>query len=64
MTSESWRPIDSEFMELRNCNARRSLQIAVAILALVPIGAGHAGVLLGPAVVAATQSVPLDSHSA
>jgi len=41
---------------------RRSLQIAVALLALVPIGAGLAGVLLGPALVAATTSVPLDSH--
>jgi hypothetical protein len=41
---------------------RRSLQIAVAVLALVPIGAGLAGVLLGPAMVAATASVPLDSH--
>jgi len=41
---------------------RRGLQIAVALLALVPIGAGLAGVLLGPSMVAATASVPLDSH--
>lgn len=41
---------------------RRSLQIVVAVLALVPVGAGLAGVLLGPAMVAATTSVPLDSH--
>jgi hypothetical protein len=41
---------------------RRSLQITVALLALVPIGAGLSGVLLGPAMVEATQSVPLDSH--
>jgi hypothetical protein len=41
---------------------RRSLQIAVAFLALVPIGAGLAGVLLGPGMVATTTSVPLDSH--
>jgi len=41
---------------------RRSLQIAVALLALVPIGAGLAGVLLGPGMVAATTSVPLDSY--
>jgi hypothetical protein len=41
---------------------RRSLQIAVAILALVPVGAGLAGVLLGPTMVAAVQNVPLDSH--
>ena len=41
---------------------RRALQIVVAILALVPIGAGLAGVLWGPAMVASTESVPLDSH--
>ena len=41
---------------------RRSLQIAVAILALVPVGTGLAGVLLGPTMVDAVQSVPLDSH--
>ena len=41
---------------------RRSLQIAVAILALVPIGAGLSGVLWGPGFVDATQSVSLDSH--
>ena len=41
---------------------RRSLQIAVAILALVPIGAGLAGVLWGPGFVDPTQSVSLDSH--
>ncbi len=34
----------------------------MALLALVPIGAGLSGVLLGPAMVEATQSVPLDSH--
>ena len=42
--------------------ARRNLQIAVGVLGLVPVGAGLAGVLLGPAMVAANASVPLDSH--
>ncbi|MEQ9330933.1 DUF4345 domain-containing protein [Thalassobaculum sp.] len=43
---------------------RRALQAAVAVLALVPIGAGAAGVLLGPGFVAAGLPVPadLDSH--
>lgn len=41
---------------------RRSLQIAVAILSLVPIGAGLSGVIWGPGFVDATQSVSLDSH--
>ena len=55
--------------------SRRALRIAVALLALVPVGAGFAGVLLGPAMVAEassvlpgpalvadTASMPLDSH--
>ncbi|HEV2673445.1 MAG TPA: DUF4345 domain-containing protein [Aliidongia sp.] len=41
---------------------RRWLQTAVAVGGLVPVGAGLAGILLGPAMVAATASVPLDSH--
>jgi hypothetical protein len=41
---------------------RRRLQLTVAILALVPVGTGLAGVLLGPAMVAPTSSIPLDSH--
>ncbi|GEO41599.1 hypothetical protein SAE02_57470 [Skermanella aerolata] len=44
--------------------SRRSLQAAVAVLSLIPIGAGAAGVLLGPAMVDAALAVPvdLDSH--
>ena len=39
------------------------LQASVAVLALIPIGAGAAGVLLGPAMVeAAGPNVSADSH--
>jgi hypothetical protein len=39
------------------------LQIAVAIASIVPIGAGAAGVILGPALMGATASTPdLDGH--
>ncbi|MDQ4061653.1 MAG: DUF4345 domain-containing protein [Pseudomonadota bacterium] len=42
---------------------RRVLQASVAVLALIPIGAGAAGVLLGPAMVeAAGPNVSADSH--
>lgn len=43
---------------------RRLLQAAVAVLALVPVAAGAAGVLFGPRFVQATLPVPadLDSH--
>jgi hypothetical protein len=43
---------------------KRALQIAVALGSLVPIGAGGAGVLLGPAMLgaAAVGSADLDSH--
>ncbi len=43
---------------------RRALQTVVAILALVPIAAGGAGVVSGPGFVAAGLPVPadLDSH--
>lgn len=43
---------------------RRMLQIAVAIACLVPIGAGSAGILLGPSFVAAglPPAPALDSH--
>ena len=44
--------------------SRRLLQAMVLALSVVPIGAGGAGVLLGPALVGAggTGSVDLDSH--
>lgn len=43
---------------------KRTLQIAVALGSLVPIGAGGAGVLLGPVMLgaAAVGSADLDSH--
>ncbi len=41
---------------------RRPLQVVVAALCLVPLGAGGAGVLLGPALVGAPGPVDLDSH--
>jgi len=42
---------------------RRALQIAIAILALVPVGAGLAGVLLGPAMVdGLSGTASQDSH--
>jgi hypothetical protein len=41
---------------------RRLLQIAVALGSLVPIIAGTAGILLGPAMVDAGASVSADSH--
>lgn len=45
--------------------SRRLLQVTVLALSLVPIGAGAAGVLLGPALVGgepAAGGVDLDSH--
>ncbi len=44
--------------------ARRGLQIAVGLGALVPIAAGLAGILLGPDMAGAEQETPvsLDSH--
>ena len=41
---------------------RRLLQIAVAVCSLVPIAAGGAGLLLGPALVAGAADQDLDSH--
>jgi hypothetical protein len=41
---------------------RRALQIAVAIASLVPISAGAAGVLLGPAMVEIATPAAADSH--
>jgi hypothetical protein len=48
---------------------RRALQIAIAVLGLVPVGAGLAGVLMGPAFVGAgahgalsSAEITLDSH--
>jgi Domain of unknown function (DUF4345) len=47
-----------------SAHERRALQVAVAIGSLVPIGAGAAGVLLGPAMMgrAAGGSADLESH--
>jgi hypothetical protein len=44
--------------------AKRALQAAVALLALVPVGAGLAGVIAGPAMVVGVDTAPisLDSH--
>jgi hypothetical protein len=42
---------------------RRALQVTVAIASLIPIGAGLAGILLGPAMVdIATGPIGADSH--
>ncbi len=41
---------------------RRPLQVVVAVLCLVPLGAGSAGVLLGPSFIGAPGPVDLDSH--
>jgi hypothetical protein len=48
----------------RHRTERRALQVAVAIGSLVPIGAGAAGVLLGPRLVRSGLIPPgdLDSH--
>jgi hypothetical protein len=43
-------------------NERRALQIVVAIASLVPISAGAAGVLLGPAMVEIGTPAAADSH--
>lgn len=43
-------------------NARRGLQIAVAVFGCVPVFAGAAGVLLGPGMSDDTGSASLDSH--
>ena len=44
-------------------NERRALQIAVAAGSLIPIGAGLAGVILGPAMIDAVgMPIPADSH--
>jgi hypothetical protein len=39
-----------------------ALQVAIAVLALVPIGAGLAGAILGPAIVGAAAEVSADSY--
>jgi hypothetical protein len=50
-------------VERRHASSRRSLRIAVAALSLIPILAGAAGVLLGPAMLGeVSASVDLDSH--
>lgn len=41
---------------------RRRLQIAVALAACVPVGAGLAGVLLGPHMAGSSGDPSLDSH--
>ena len=44
-------------------NERRALQVMVAILALIPVGAGTAGIALGPSMIAhGIGDVSLDSH--
>jgi hypothetical protein len=44
-------------------DSRRALQIAIAVAGLVPVGAGLAGVLVGPAFVGQMgEGVSLDSH--
>jgi hypothetical protein len=43
-------------------DSKRGLQVAVALCSLVPISAGAAGVLLGPALVGVGGSAELDSH--
>src|SRR5690348_13260367 len=52
------------FDGLRSGGARRALQGVVAVCSLVPIVAGTAGLLLGPALVATTGEADrdLDSH--
>jgi hypothetical protein len=42
--------------------SKRLLQIAVGICSLVPIAAGGAGILMGPALVAGAGALDLDSH--
>ena len=42
--------------------SKRALQIAIAIGGLVPIGAGLAGVIMGPAMTGTLSSIPADSH--
>jgi hypothetical protein len=41
---------------------KRALQLAVAVCCLVPIAAGGAGMVLGPALVAGADMADLDSH--
>lgn len=45
-------------------SAKRALQLAVALGGLVPVGAGLAGIVLGPAMIGgvALPAVSLDSH--
>jgi hypothetical protein len=46
-------------------DSRRALQIAIAVVGLVPVGAGLAGVLMGPGFVGGAGSpadISLDSH--
>lgn len=46
----------------RNSPECRLLQVAVALGGLVPVSAGLAGVLMGPALVGAAANVDADSH--
>jgi hypothetical protein len=54
--------MDVRSPETRAARSRRALQIAVALCSLVPITAGGAGMLLGPALVASIGTHDLDSH--
>jgi hypothetical protein len=54
--------MDARSPETRAARSRRTLQIAVGLCSLVPITAGGAGMLLGPALVASTGTPDLDSH--
>jgi hypothetical protein len=47
---------------MHHATERRFLQIAIGIGALIPIGAGLSGVLLGPAMTGAAADVSTDSH--
>lgn len=46
-----------------NSIERRALQIVVALACLVPVGAGGAGMLLGPRMLGPTFAVPIDLDS-
>jgi hypothetical protein len=55
-------PISSEGADVIVHQSKLFLQIAVAVCSLVPIAAGGAGMLLGPALVAGVGEQDLDSH--
>jgi hypothetical protein len=49
-------------MRRRSGLARRGLQVAIALAGLVPVAAGLAGVLSGPAMLDSAGTASLDSH--